>query len=108
MRMAGLILKMSLALLLLLLGVVYWNVSFVSFSILAVLSVRDCVGCFLSYGDVVVVQCVRYVYRVSEGDVLAPFLAGSTDLSLEYLCLLFRVISRVFDCMVLSSRALTE
>ena len=35
-----------------------------------VLSVRDCVGCFLSYGDVVVVQCVRYVYRVSEGAVL--------------------------------------
>ena len=35
-----------------------------------VLSVRDCVGCFLSYSDVVVVQCVRYVYRVSEGAVL--------------------------------------
>jgi len=35
-----------------------------------VLSVRDCFGCFLSYGDVVVVQCVRYVYRVSEGAVL--------------------------------------
>lgn len=49
---------------------VSWDFLFVVVFDVFVLFGRDGIGCFVTYGDVVVVQCVRDVFGFSESAVL--------------------------------------